>query len=56
MMYGTECWSVKKTFEHKMKVTDLRMLRCLCDHTIMDRIRNQEIREKLGCPFFCKDA
>ena len=25
----------------------MHMLRCMCGHTIMDRIRNQEFREKL---------
>ena len=30
-----------------MKVTEMRMLRRICGHTIMDRIKNQEFREKL---------
>ena len=47
ILYGTECWPVKKTFEHKMEVTEMRMLRWKCFHTMMDRIRNQEFREKL---------
>ena len=47
MLYRTECWPVKKTFEHKMKVTEMRMLRWMCDHTMADRIRNQKFREKL---------
>ena len=37
-----------KFFEHKMKVTELRMLRWICWNTLMDRIRNQEFRNKLG--------
>ena len=48
LLYGTECWSVKKIFEHKMKVTEMRMLRWMCGHTLMDRIRNREFRNKLG--------
>ncbi len=47
LLYGTECWPVKKIFEHKMEVTEMRMLRWMCGHTLMDRIRNQEIRVKL---------
>ena len=31
-----------------MKVTEMRMLRWMCDHTLLDRIRNHEFREKLG--------
>ena len=31
-----------------MKVTKIRMLKWMCGHTMMDRIKNQEYREKLG--------
>jgi hypothetical protein len=31
-----------------MEVTEMRMLRWMCGHTMMDRLRNQEFREKLG--------
>ena len=48
LLYGSECWPVKKNFEHKMEVTEMRMLRWMCGHTLMDRIRNQEFRDKLG--------
>ena len=27
LLYGTECWLVKKSFEHKMEVAEMRMLR-----------------------------
>ena len=40
MLYGTEYWPVKKTFEHKMEVIEMRMLRLMYAHTMMDRIRN----------------
>ncbi|XP_057532812.1 uncharacterized protein LOC130810692 [Amaranthus tricolor] len=48
LLYRTECWPVEKIFEHKMEVTKMRMLRWMCGHTLMDRIRNQEFRDKLG--------
>ena len=48
LLYGTECWPVKKVFEHRMEVTKIRMLRWMRGNTIIDRIRNQEFREKLG--------
>ena len=48
LLYGTEYWPVKKIFEHKIEVTEMRMLRWMCGHTLMDRIRNQEFRDKLG--------
>ncbi|XP_057540295.1 uncharacterized protein LOC130818199 [Amaranthus tricolor] len=31
-----------------MEVREIHMLRWICDKTIMDKIRNQEFREKLG--------
>ena len=48
LLYGTECWPVKKIFEHKMKVTEMCMLRWMFGHTLINRIRNQEIRDKQG--------
>ena len=38
----------KKTFERKMQVIEIRMLRWMCGHTLMDRMRNHEFREKLA--------
>ncbi|XP_057548589.1 uncharacterized protein LOC130826962 [Amaranthus tricolor] len=48
LLYGTECWPIKKVFEQRMEVTEMRMPRWMCGNTMMDRIRNQEFREKLG--------
>ena len=48
LLYGKECWFVKKVFEQRMDVTELRMLRWMCGHTMIDRIRNQDFRESLG--------
>ena len=48
LLYGTECWPVKKFHEQKMEVAEMRMQRWMCCNTIIDRIKNQEFREKLG--------
>ena len=48
LLYGTQCWPVKKVFEQRMEVTEMRMLRWMCVHTMIDRIKNHECREKLG--------
>ena len=57
LLYWAECWPVKKTFEHKIEVTEMCMLRWMCGYTLMDRIRNQDFRDNLGgCSYFCKDA
>ena len=54
-LYGTKCWSVKKMFENKMEVRKMSMMRWMCGHTIMDRLRNHEFREKLRvAPLFAK--
>ena len=54
-LYETEWWPIKKIFEHKMEVTEMRMLRWMCGNTLMDRMRNQAFRDKLGVtPIFGK--
>ena len=48
LLYGTEYWLIKKVFEQRMEVTEMCMLRWMCGNTMMDRIRKEELREKLG--------
>ncbi|XP_021990897.1 uncharacterized protein LOC110887627 [Helianthus annuus] len=48
ILYGTKCWAIKKTQAHKMEVAEMRMLRWMCGHTRLDRIRNEVCRERLG--------
>jgi hypothetical protein len=48
MMYGAECWVIKGQHIQKMSVAEIRMLRWICGHTRKDRIRNDDIRDKLG--------
>ena len=48
MLYGTECWATKHEHEQKMKVAEMRMLRWICGHSRMDKIRNEVIRERVG--------
>ena len=47
MLYGVECWAMTRAHEHKIRVTKMRMLRWMCGHTKMDKIRNESIREKV---------
>ena len=37
LLYRIKCWPVKKVFEQRMKVTEMRMLRWMCGHTMMDK-------------------
>lgn len=48
MIYGVECWSIKKQHMHKMDAVEMRMLRWMCGKTSNDRIRNERFREHLG--------
>jgi hypothetical protein len=48
MIYDAECWATKGQHIQKMSVAEMRMLRWICDHTRKDRIKNDNIRDKLG--------
>ena len=48
MLYGVKCWPKKREHIQQMSVTEMRMLRWMCDHTIKDRIRNEGIGNKVG--------
>ncbi|XP_070005520.1 uncharacterized protein [Nicotiana sylvestris] len=47
MMYEAEYWPVKNSHVQKMKLAEMRVLRWMCGHTRMDKIRNDDIREKV---------
>ncbi|KAI8543266.1 hypothetical protein RHMOL_Rhmol08G0203600 [Rhododendron molle] len=48
MLYGTECWPIKKQQVNKMSVAEMRMLRWVCGKTRRDKIRNETVREMVG--------
>ncbi|XP_060211622.1 uncharacterized protein LOC132639158 [Lycium barbarum] len=48
LLYGAECWAVKSSHVQKIKVAEMRMLRWKCGHTRRDRIRNEDIWDKVG--------
>ena len=47
MLYGAECWPTKIRHVQQLSVAEIRMLRCICGHTKMDRVRNDDIRDRL---------
>jgi len=49
MLYGTECWAVKKQHIHKMSVVEMRMLRWISGIQ-KDRIRKIHLKIK-GSPY-----
>ena len=48
LSYGSECWAIKKQQEHKMDVSEMKMLRWSSGYTLKDKIRNDHIRERVG--------
>jgi hypothetical protein len=48
MLYGAECWPTKIHHVQQLSVAEMRMLRWICGHTRMDRVRNDDIRDRLG--------
>ncbi|XP_070016044.1 uncharacterized protein [Nicotiana sylvestris] len=48
MLYGVECWPVKNSHIQKMKLVEMRMLRWMRGYTRLDKIRNEDIRERVG--------
>jgi hypothetical protein len=48
LVYGAECWCLKKEDEHRINVAEMNWLRRLLKVTRWDRIRNDVIRERLG--------
>ena len=48
MLYGIECWVIKKMHIHKMSVMEMRMLRWISGNTRKDRIQNEKIRLNIG--------
>jgi hypothetical protein len=48
MLYGAEYWPTKRQHVQKLSVAEMRMLRWICGHTRRDRVRNDDIHERLG--------
>jgi hypothetical protein len=47
-MYGAEYWATKGQHVQKMSVAEIRMLHWICGLTRKNRIRNDDINDKLG--------
>ena len=48
LCYDTECWAIKRHHAQKMSVAEMRMLRWMCGNTQRDKVRNEDIRTKIG--------
>ena len=47
LLYGADCWSIKKTRVQMLMVTEMRMIRWMCSYVRLDRIRNVVIRDQV---------
>ncbi|RCV32360.1 hypothetical protein SETIT_6G252700v2 [Setaria italica] len=48
MLYGAKCWPTKRRHVQQISVAEMRMLRWICGHMRRDRVRNKDIRDRLG--------
>jgi len=48
LLHDAECWLVKRYHIQRMQVAEMRMIRWMCGHTGLDRIRNEVIISKIG--------
>jgi hypothetical protein len=48
MLHGAECWAYKRRHFQQLSAAEMRMLRWICGHTRRDRVRNDDIRKRLG--------
>jgi len=45
VLYGSECWPLKKMQAQRLMVAEMRMIRWMCGFTRFDRIRNGVIKD-----------
>jgi hypothetical protein len=48
MLYGAECWPTKRRHVQQLSVAEMRMLHWCCGHTRRDRVRNDDIQDRVG--------
>ncbi|ONM53905.1 Retrovirus-related Pol polyprotein LINE-1 [Zea mays] len=48
MLYGAKCCPTKRRHIQQLSVAEMCILRWICGHTRLDRVRNDDIRERLG--------
>ena len=48
VLYGAEAWWLKAGAKKRLNVFEKKCLRKICGVTVMDRIRNEVIREEVG--------
>ena len=47
MTFGAETWNIKESQEKKMDMAEIKMLRWVYSHTLLDKIEKRTIRERV---------
>jgi hypothetical protein len=47
MLYGVECWPTKRRHLQQLSVAEMCMLCWICGHTRLNRVRNDDIHDRL---------
>ena len=48
MLHGRETWTVRNENEVALQRAEMRMVRCMCNVKVKDRVPRKELRERLG--------
>jgi hypothetical protein len=48
MLYGAECWPTKRRHIQQLSVAEMCMLCWICGRTRLDKVGNNDIRDRLG--------
>jgi hypothetical protein len=48
MLYRAKCWPTKRRYIQQLSVAEMCMLRWICGHTRLNRVRNDDICDRLG--------
>jgi len=48
MLHRSETWPVRKENQVALQRAEMRMVRCMCNVKVKDRVPSKELRERLG--------
>jgi len=48
LLYGTECWAIKRYRAQKMSVAEMRILHWIYGNTKRDKMKNEDFRNKIS--------
>ena len=51
LLYGTECWAIKRYYAQKISAAEMGILHWMCDNTRRDKVRNEKIHTKIGVAY-----